>query len=213
MKETGITLIAAACIVGVILFMQSKTDSTPQSPAQTLTPANTTMPVKNVPPPTFTSVPTARSPVPEQQPQVEQYNPPPIISEPDPPPHKTLDDYPEYDKNGRQLRAVCNSGTASYWQYDGVCLLQSGVYQSNPRWVPPGQRRVRNAPANAPMANNAMPPPSYYPPANIAPANRMRPPNVRTKGALCFDGFHERRLWTEAYLLCSGHGGIAQWED
>lgn len=40
----------------------------------------------------------------------------------------------EYDDKGRQLRAICNNGEPSYWQYDkfGTCGMNGGVKRWNP---------------------------------------------------------------------------------
>ena len=41
----------------------------------------------------------------------------------------------EYDKQGRQLRAICNNGEPSYWQHDkfATCGMNGGVSRWNPQ--------------------------------------------------------------------------------
>jgi len=67
-------------------------------------------------------------------------------------------DYPLY-QDGVPLRAVCNSGTPSYWQYDrwATCLMQKGVLEWCLRPSPPANKpinaAVRRPPANSPYFN------------------------------------------------------------
>lgn len=187
--DRGIKLVAVSALVllgiaGVIFAMamlnqqqklqpptQRASEQIPAAEPYKPPPATATFTPTPLPPP-VQQVPVEPLVQPQQQaPQEMPYNPPP-------PRHATLSDYPEYDKRKRQLRAVCNSGTASYWQEVSAftCMVEGGVYEWNPRWISPDEQRRRQRQQQQQNYGG-----EYFIPANRPSNSQAWPSNIMKK--------------------------------
>lgn len=149
LKITGI--IGGLLIFGSVLYLAGRfTATTAVQPAMNANAANQVVASITTPPPTpRTPEPTptvAKTPKPrrtpvEIDPPAENYlpananranpNAPPQYNAMPNVPTVYVDGriYRKYDETGREIRAVCKSGTPSYWQMDrwATCLTQGGV--------------------------------------------------------------------------------------